>query len=286
MDRGFQIVVLWTCLWVCGADVAHLRAAKVKLLGRLAGRHHKRGVLSAVPTFKLGHDIPLVTHSVIKPVVVSYPPSASVSAVKVPLSHPLLPRYPLPVGHRVPVPHPHYGLKFPHHTKSVVLPKPDQHFHHHHHHVAPRPVFPVAPAPVPAPPLVPVPAPTAPVALPVPAPSPPVLPAPIIPRPSPFPPPLSILPPHHFHVRPLLPAAPVVSAPAPVVSPLFPVPPQIPYVIRPGNAVQTSLFATYPRFPYFPNFQIPLSQSAVSQLVPHQYLLPQGLNLIKLSIVL
>lgn len=268
MVRGvFQIaLVLCACAWMSAGDVAHIKT-KGKLIGRLASKHHKRGVLSSVPSFKLGHDIPRVTHSVVKPLVVTYPPTATVSAVKVPLSHPLLPRYPVGVGHRVPhLPHPHYGLKFPHHNKAVV---PDHYFHHHHHHIAPRPIAPVVPAGP-----VPVAAPT--IAHPVPIPSPPVF----VPQPSPLRPPVNIFPPNHVHFRPIVPAAPVFpTAPAPVVAPAFSsFAPQFPYILRAGGAVQQSVFATYPRYPFsnYPAPLIPLSASAFSQIVPHQYLVPQG----------
>ncbi|XP_026745258.1 leucine-rich repeat extensin-like protein 3 isoform X2 [Trichoplusia ni] len=282
-------LVLCACVWVAAGDVAHLKAAKTKLIGRLGrGKHHKRGVLSAVPPYKLGYDIPVVTHSLIKPLVVSYPPAAAVTAVKVPLAHPLTTRYPVPVGHKVPVPHPHYGLKFPHHTKTVLLPKPDQHYHHHHHHVEAKPVVPVVPAPVPLP--------TAAVAHPVPAPSPPVvLQAAPIPPPAPAPlfpapalPHAHLVPQEHAHLRPLAPA-PVPVHPAPVVSPftqLLPYAHQFPYILRPGNAVQTSYFANYPRYPLL-NYQTPLlplapPAPAVNQVlferpqVPHYHFLQQA----------
>ncbi|XP_047028445.1 glutenin, high molecular weight subunit DX5-like isoform X1 [Helicoverpa zea] len=289
IDMRLTIIALVLCACVClsAGDVAHLKAAKAKLIGRLAkGKPHKRGVLSAVPPYKLGYDIPVVTHSVVKPVVVSYPPAAAVTAVKVPLAHPLTTRYPVPVGHKVPVPHPHYGLKFPHHTKTVLLPKPDHHFHHHHHHVSPKPVIPVVPAPVPATPVIPVHEPTATVAHPVPAPSPPVLiqsapiPAPI-PQPIPGPPLFSaaalahthLFPQAHAHLRPAAPAAPLPTHPE--YTPLLPYAHQFPYVLRPGNAVQTSFFATYPRYPLL-NYQspiFPLGPPAVNQVI---YERPQG----------
>ncbi|CAH2041787.1 unnamed protein product, partial [Iphiclides podalirius] len=277
MPRVFQIAsVLCACLWLASGDVIHLKSAKARLVGSLVhkAKHHKRGILSAVPPFKLGHDIPLVTHSVVKPLVVTYPPTAAVATVKVPLTNPLVPRYPVPVGHRVPVPHPHYGLKFPHSTKSVVLSQPDHHFHHHHHHVSPRPVAPIvpvapAPAPVPAPaplpvpapapvptaPLVPVAQPTAPAPLqPVLFHSAPALPAPPVPV---APPPLQILQPHHLHFKPLLPAAVPVQPASVLPAPLFQYAQQFPYVLRHGGAVQTSVFATYPRYPLL-NYQSPL----------------------------
>ena len=265
----FQIVlVLCACMWAASADIGHIKAAKAKLLGRLAVKHHKRGILSAVPPFKLGHDIPHVTHSVLKPLVVTYPPTAAVAAVKIPVPNPHVPRFPVPVGHRVPgLPHPHYGLKFPH-TKFIS--NSDHHFHHHHHHLAPRPIVPVvAAAPVPATPVthlapvLPAPQPTIAVAHPAPAPAPPViLPAPVLPAhhlpvaPAPVP-----IVPNHLHLKPLLPAAafPLAPAPAPVLpAPIFPLRQPIPYVIRPGGAVQTSVFATYPRYPLINSYQAPL----------------------------
>ncbi|XP_046967998.1 RNA-binding protein 33-like [Vanessa cardui] len=252
----FTIIALVFCACVCAAtaDVAHIKAVKAKLIGRIAGkgRHHKRGILSAVPPFKLGHDIPHVTHSVIKPLVVNYPPTAAVAAVKIPIPQP---HYPVPVGHKVPgLPHPHYGLRFPH---TKFLAKPDHHYHHHHHHVSPKPIVPVvhaAPIPTahvaPAAPIIPAPQPTA-VAVAHPAP---------IPHPLPVPaPPVPVFPQNHLHLRPLLPAAAVPLAPAPVVpSPVLPLSQPFPYVIRPGGAVQTSLFATYPRYPLINSYQAPL----------------------------
>ncbi|XP_068632270.1 defective chorion protein, FC106 isoform-like [Battus philenor] len=288
IDMNFTAIalLLCACAWAVAADAVHLKAAKARLLGGLLAKakHHKRGVLSSLPPYKLGHDIPIVSHSVLKPLVVTYPPAAAVATVKVPLTNPLVPRYPVPVGHRVPVPHPHYGLKFPHVTKSVVLSKPDHHFHHHHHHVSPRPVVPLipaAPVPVPAPAPVPVPAP-APVPLPLPAPVPA---APFVPvaqptaavaHPAPLPsvliqsghnvpasplpvaaPPIHVLPPNHLHLKPLFPA-PVPVQPAHALhAPLFQYAQQFPYVLRHGGAVQTSVFATYPRYPFL-NYQSPL----------------------------
>lgn len=293
MVRGvFQIVVvLCACVCLAAGDVAHLKAAKAKLIGRLKGKHHKRGVLSAVPPYKLGYDIPVVTHSVVKPVVVTYPPAAAVTNVKVPLAHPLSTRYPVPVGHKVPVPHPHYGLKFSHHqSKTVLLPKPDHHFHHHHHHVAPKPVIPVVPA-VPAPSVIPVGEPTVTVAHPVPAPSPPVLlqPAPL-PAPTPiFPAPglahPHLIPQEHTHLRPLVHAAAPVPA-HPPYTPLLQYANQFQYVLRPGNAVQTSFFANYPRYPFL-NYQTPLFPLAQASptvgpvllerpQAPHFHLAPQA----------
>ncbi|XP_053608506.1 uncharacterized protein LOC128674155 [Plodia interpunctella] len=301
MKLAVIAVVLCVCL-SASADVAHLKAAKSRLAAKLIGhaRHHKRGILSPVPTFKLGHDIPLVTHSVVKPFVVTYPPTASVTAVKVPLVHPFAHRYPVPVGHKVPVPHPHYGLKFPH-TKQVLVQKPDHHFHHHHHHLEPKPLIPVVPAdPLPPTPLVPVAQPTGTVVHPIPAPPPvvvrpeSVLPAHHIPV---GPPPLQLLPQGQVHVKPILPAAtvalqpatiplpptPVVPAPAPIV----PLAPQYPYVIRPGGAVQTSYFATYPRYPLlnynslFP-LSAPVAPAPVGPLLydqptaPHLHFVPQA----------
>ncbi|CAH2089990.1 unnamed protein product [Euphydryas editha] len=278
-------LVLCVCAWAVAADVTHIKATKAKLLGRLAGkgRHHKRGILSAVPPFKLGHDIPHVTHSVLKPLVVNYPPTAAVAAVKIPIPHPS--HFPVSVGHKVPgLPHPHYGLKFPH-TKFVA--KPDHHFHHHHHHVAPRPIIPVvsaapipptpvthiAPAPpvVPAAPILPAPRPTIAITQPVPAPIPHALPVPA--------PPVSILPPNHLHLKPLLPAAAVSLAPAPVLpSPILPYSQPFPYVIRPGGSVQTSIFATYPRYPLINSYQAPLFPIGPSASGVHsvsQFLVPR-----------
>lgn len=184
----------------------------------LRPRHHKRGAWGGLPSYKLGHDIPVVTHSVIKPLVVTYPPAATVAAVKVPLEHPLLPRH--PSRHPLHSPHKHQH----HHTNAVLLPHPEQHFHHHHHHVAPRPSLPVLPVAQPAASVVhphPVPPPPAPL---VPAPATPLLPAATAP----------------------VPLAPLLPAPAPALVPLAP---QYSYVLRPGNALQTSYFATYPRYP-------------------------------------
>ncbi|XP_059062193.1 YLP motif-containing protein 1-like [Achroia grisella] len=266
-------LVICVCMCLAAADVVHLRA-KARLAARLAGKlkHHKRGVLSPVPPFKLGHDIPLVTHSVVKPIVVTYPPTSSVTAVKVPLAHPHSHRYPVSVGHKG-NPHSHFGQKHPH-TNTVLVPKPDHHFHHHHHHVDPKPVVPILPAPpVPATPIVPIAQPTGTIAHPIPAPSPPVLiqPGPFVPpQPVPIaPPPLHFLPSNH--VKPILPATTIPFHPPAAVplrpaaiplpqAPLIPAPvplaPQYQYVIRPGNAVQSSFFATYPRYPLL-NYQNP-----------------------------
>ncbi|XP_063828530.1 uncharacterized protein LOC135077930 [Ostrinia nubilalis] len=272
-------IVLAACVWLTAGDVAHLKAAKAKLVGRLAGKHHKRGIFSAVPPFKLGHDIPHVTHSLVKPLVVTYPPTATVAAVKVPLSPPLGPRYPVSVGHKVPLSHSHFGHKFHHQTKTVLVPKPDHHFHHHHHHVEPKPVVPVLPAPpvVHATPIVPVAQPTGVhVAHPVPAPSPPVVvqsvPEPVVhAQPIPLaPPPLHFLRPQHVPLRPLVPIAPIQPANA-ITAPSFPLAHQFPYVLRPGNAVQTSYFATYPRHPLL-NYQGPIlpfsPATALSSVAP------------------
>ncbi|CAH0726828.1 unnamed protein product, partial [Brenthis ino] len=271
MKLSVIAVVLCACIYAATADVAHIKATKAKLLGRLAGKHHKRGILSSVPPFKLGHDIPLVTHSVVKPLVVTYPPTAAVAAVKIPVPNPHVPRFPAPVGHRVHgLPHPHYGLKFPH-TKFVA--QSDHHFHHHHHHVAPRPIVPVVPAaplpptPVthvaPVRPVLPIPQPTVAVTHSAPAPPPPViLPASVLPaHPLPVPaPPVPIVP-NHLHLKPLLPAGTIPLAPAPTPlfpAPVFPLRQPYPYVIRPGGAVQTSVFATYPRYPLINSYQAPL----------------------------
>ncbi|XP_073945740.1 uncharacterized protein [Choristoneura fumiferana] len=274
--RFTVIAVFCACVCLATGDLH----AKSKLVGRLAGKlkHHKRGVFSPAPPYKYGHDIPHVTHSIVKPIVVSYPPTASVTAVKVPLQHPLIHRYPVGVGHKVPVPHPHYGLKFPHHKFAL---KPDQHFHHHHHHVAPRPVLPILPAhAVPAVPAVPsiptlIPQPSVSVAQPVPAP-PPV--TPILPASPQF-----ILPQSHVHLKPVLPA-PIPIQPAPVTAPLYPYAPQFSYAIRPGNAVQTSYFATYPRYPLLNYHQsvVPLAPSVapapgpvfLERPQPHLHVLP------------
>ncbi|XP_047508294.1 E3 ubiquitin-protein ligase Arkadia-like [Pieris napi] len=223
------------------ADVAHVKAAKAKLISHLAGngKYHKRGILSHVPPFKLGHDIPLVTHSVVKPLVVNYPPTATIASVKVPLTNPQ--RYPVGVGHKVTgLPHPHYALRFPH-TKYYV--KPDHHFHHHHHHVEPKPVVPVVPAPVaPVGPIVH----TAPVAHPLPAAVLPAPPAPIASPPLVFP----------QTLKPLLSAASIPLTPGVLPRQVFPLQQQ--YVIRPGAAVQSSYFATYPRYPLINSYQAPL----------------------------
>lgn len=240
MVRGvFQITLLvLACAWLAVGDVAHLKAAKAKLVGRL--KHHKRGIFSSVPPFKLGHDIPLVTHSLVKPLVVTYPPTAALAAVKVPLSPPLVPRYPIH-GHKVPLPHPHFGIRYPHHTKTVIGPKPDQHFHHHHHHIPPKPLVPVLPAA----PVVPVPQPSTTILQPFPAPTPSV----IVPEPAVHSHPVPIAPPPvHIPFKPFVPIAPIQPASA-IHSPVIPYAQQFPYVIRPGNAVQTSFFATYPRYP-------------------------------------
>lgn len=231
------VVVLCACALVVG-DIVHLRALKA----RLAGKHRKRGVLSGVPPYKLGHDIPLVTHSVVKPVVVTYPPTAAVHNVKVPLNHPLWPR-PTPAD-----PHsaPPRGFKLPHHTRTVLLPRPESHFHHHHHHIAPRPLLPVVPAPpvVPATPIVPLPQATVSITRPLPVPAPPLF---VEPTPA-APPPLAIHPVHHAHPAPLTPLLPAAAVPAA---------PHYSYVLRPGNAVQSSFFATYPRYPLL-NYHQPL----------------------------
>lgn len=72
-------------------------------------------------------------------------------------------------------------------------------------------------------------------------PLPPPLPAPVAPVPA-----TPLLPAATAPAAPLLPApAPLLPAPAPLV----PFAPQYSYVLRPGNAVQTSYFATYPRYP-------------------------------------
>lgn len=183
--------------------------------GLARARHQKRGALGGLPPYKLGHDIPVVTHSVLKPLVVTYPPAATVAAVKVPLSHPLLSRH--PSRHPLVSPHQHH---LHHHTKSVPLPHPEQHFHHHHHHVATRPQVPVLRVAQPATTVV--------------HPLPPPMPAPVVPA----------------LATPLLPAATASVPAAPLLpAPLVPFAPQYSYVLRPGNAVQTSYFATYPRYP-------------------------------------
>ncbi|XP_045499526.1 RNA-binding protein 33-like [Colias croceus] len=292
-------IALILCVIACvTADVAHIKATKAKLLSHIAGKHHKRGILSHVPPYKLGHDIPLVTHSVVKPVIVNYPPTAAVATVKVPLTNPLVPRYPVPVGHKVPgLPHPHYALRFPH-TKYYV--KPDHHFHHHHHHVQPKPILPVvhaiAPAAPPPPvvhaapvaPAVPVPQPTATLAQHIPAPPPVIFPSPILPaQAAPIPPPPVHVFPHSNFLKPLLPAATIPLAPAAVLPPpLFRGPQQ--YVIRPGGAVQTSYFATYPRYPFINSYQAPIyplpnafnGVQSIHQLMqphnPHFHVLPQA----------
>lgn len=179
-------------------------------------RHYKRGALAGLPSYKLGHDIPVVTHSVVKPLVVTYPPTATVAAVKVPLAHPLLPRH--PPRHTLHSAHQHHH----HHPKTVLLPHPERHFHHHHHHMQPRPPLPVLPVARPAATVV--------HSLP-PPPSAPIVPA---------------------QVTPLLPAATAPVPVAPVLPPapaLVPLAPQYSYILRPGNAVQSSYFATYPRYP-------------------------------------
>ncbi|XP_049875551.1 uncharacterized protein LOC126373436 [Pectinophora gossypiella] len=268
-------ITLVLCAVAClAAGDGSILKAKARLFSKL-GRHHKRGVLAGVPTYKVGYDIPHVSHSVVKPLVVTYPPAATVTTVKVPLSHPLIPHHP----HRAPGHHPHFGLKFPH-TKTVVLPRPNPHFHHHHHHVAPRPVVPVAPAvPLPAPavhvpatPVVPIPQPTVTVARPLPPPPPPqvlVQPTPLLPAHHiPVgPPPVPIAPAVHSHLSPLLPAAtiplhqPVLPAPVPLA-------PQLQYVLRPGNAVQTSFFATYPRYPLVNQYQSVFPLAAPAAVAP------------------
>ncbi|XP_026749793.2 RNA-binding protein 33-like [Galleria mellonella] len=309
MRAAVIALVICVCMCLSAADVARLKATKARLAARIAGkvRHHKRGVLSPIPPYKLGHDIPLVTHSVVKPLVVTYPPTASVTAVKVPLTHPFIHRHPVSVGHKVNHPHSHFGSKYPH-TNTVLVPKPDHHFHHHHHHVEPKPVLPVLPAPpAPATPVVPIPQPTGTVAHPIPAPSPPVVlhPSPILPpQPVPIaPPPLHVLPSNHIDVKPILPAATVPLHPAAAVpfqpapiplpqAPHVPAPiplaPQYPYIIRPGNAVQTSFFATYPRYPLL-NYHSPLlplappiAPASINQVVlqrphvPSFHLVPQA----------
>ncbi|XP_045512285.1 uncharacterized protein LOC123706836 [Pieris brassicae] len=235
------------------ADVAHVKAAKAKLISHLAGNgnYHKRGILSHVPPFKLGHDIPLVTHSVVKPLVVNYPPTATIASVKVPLTNHLIPRYPVGVGHKVTgLPHPHYALRFPH-TKYYV--KPDHHFHHHHHHVEPKPVVPVVPAPVaPVSPIVH----TAPVAHPIPTAVLPAPPAPIASPPLVFP----------NTLKPFLSAASIPITPGVIPRPVFPLQQQ--YVIRPGAAVQSSYFATYPRYPLINSYQAPLFPVPAISTIP------------------
>ncbi|VVC98258.1 unnamed protein product [Leptidea sinapis] len=260
------IIVLACVVFAATADVAHIKAAKAKFVRHLSGAnaHHQHGILSHVPPYKLGHDIPLVTHSVVKPVVVSYPPTAAVAAVKVPLSHPLVPHYPAPLGHRVHgLPHPHYALRFPH---SKYYVKQDDHFHHHHHHhVAAKPLIPVVPAPpppvvhhaAPVAPVLPVAQPTAAFAHPIPAPPPavPVIHGPAI-HPQPVhitSPPISLFHQSHF-LKPWLSAAP---APAPQQ-----------YVIRPGAAVQTSYFAQYPRYPFLNSYQSPIYPLSLPHSVP------------------
>ncbi|XP_045774222.1 SR-related and CTD-associated factor 4-like [Maniola jurtina] len=264
-------LALCACVWAAAADVAHIKGAKSRIISRLAGKHHKRGILSGVPPFKLGHDIPYVTHSVVKPLVVTYPPTASVAAVKVPVSGSHFPRYPVPVGHKVPgLPHPHYALKFPHHRYAA---KPDHHFHHHHHHVAPRPLVPVVPAPpvAHAAPVIPAPSPTVAVVNAAPPP-PPVFPA-QLPVPAP---PVPVIP-DHFHLKHFLPAATAPLPPPPALpAPLLPLHQPFPYIIRPGGAVQTSFFATYPRYPLLNSYQaplIPFAPAAPALPAPTQVLL-------------
>ncbi|XP_023950032.2 bromodomain-containing protein 4-like [Bicyclus anynana] len=269
------VLLVSASLWAAAADVAHIKGAKTRLLGRLAGKHHKRGILSAVPPFKLGHDIPVITHSVVKPLVVSYPPTASVAAVKIPVTGPHGPPYPVPVGHRVPgLPHPHYGLKFPHHKYAV---KPDHYFHHHHHHIAARPVVHAVPAPLPpAPvahvaPVLPAPPPTvAVVNAPAPPPPVPVFPAQPVPVPAP---PVPLIQ-DHLHLKPFLPAATIPLPQTPIPAPLLPLSHPFPYIIRPGGAVQTSVFATYPRYPFLNSYQAPLIPLAPAPAVPSFHQVP------------
>ncbi|XP_061717688.1 bromodomain-containing protein 4-like [Cydia pomonella] len=259
--RFTVIAVLCACVVLAAGDGLRTKA---KLLGKLAAKikHHKRGVFTAAPPYKYGHDIPHVTHSIVKPIVVSYPPTASVHSVKVPLKHPLIHHYPVQVGHKIPLHSHSYAHRFPHTNL-----RPDQHFHHHHHHVAPRPVVPILPAhAVPAAPVVPtlpvpIPQPSVVIPRPIPAPSPPV--APIIPATPQF-----ILPQNHVHLKPAL-SAPVPIQPAPVAS-LYPYAPQYSYAVRPGNAVQTSYFATYPRYPLsFHQPLVPFAQPAVPAPAVH-----------------
>ncbi|CAK1542861.1 unnamed protein product [Leptosia nina] len=249
---------LMLCVFACGviADVAHIKASKAKLIGHLVGKgkHNKRGILSHLPPYKLGHDIPLVTHSLVKPLVVTYPPTAAVATVKVPLTNPLVPRFPVGVGHKVPgLPHPHYALRFPH-TKYYV--KPDHHFHHHHHHVEPKPVVPVAPLrPVvdaaPVAPVVPLPHPTAAIAH--------ALPTPVLsPQPVPIAPPPVVIPQSHV--------TPIPLAPALLPRPLYPLQQQ--YVFRPGGSIHASYFATYPRYPLISSYQAPIYPLHSAPAVP------------------
>ncbi|OWR53863.1 Chromosome segregation ATPase protein [Danaus plexippus plexippus] len=258
--RIFAVVLaVCACAWIVIADVAHIKAAKAKLISSLAtkGKHNKRGIFSDVPPYKLGHDIPRITHSVLKPLVVTYPPTAAVAAVKIPVPIHHVPRYPVSVGHKVPgLPHPHYALNFPH---TKYLAKPDHHYHHHHHHVAPKPIVPVLPA---APvahvaPVVPPPHAVLPLAHPVPAPPPVIHQGPIHPVPPPQPSPVEA--PLPLNLRPLLPAA---AVPIPTASfyqsAALPIGQHFPYIIRPGGAVQTSVFATYPRYPLINSYQAPI----------------------------
>lgn len=260
------ILVLASSVLAAAGDVGHLAAAKARFFSKIIhGKHHKRGALAGIPTFKLGHDLPVVSHSVVKPLVVTYPPTSLPFAVKVPLHHPFFHRYPVPVGHKVPVPHPHYGLKFPHHHHTKAFAKPDYHFHHHHHHVVPKPIVPVLPAPPVATPAVPLPPPTL---HPLPAPTPPVFvqptppvflqSTPVVPQPVPVAPaPVHYFPQPQLHLRPFYPA-PVAVPQAPLLpAPVIPTSNPYSFVLRPGHAVQTSVFATYPRYP-FVNFQSPV----------------------------
>ncbi|GBP58943.1 hypothetical protein EVAR_97314_1 [Eumeta japonica] len=273
--RSEVIVLLCAGVWCSAGDGAHSRPSSA----REHSRHNKRGAFSGIPPYKLGHDIPVVTHSVLKPLVVSYPPTAVPVNVKVPLG-----KYPVGVGQRVPVPHPHYGLKFPHLTKNVFLGKPDHHFHHHHHHVTAKPaiaILPASPAPVVP---VPVPQPTVPVAQPLPAPAPP----PVFLETAPVSPPSHVLPAtNHVHIKPVIPAI----APPPVIqtsAPYIPFAPQYPYVIRPGGAIHASVFANYPKYPlasYSPPFvpiatpNIPLNQVFLEPAQnPHYHLVPQAVG--------
>lgn len=296
----FQVIAFSLCASLINADIAHLKSGKAKLLNNLAGRgrHHKRGALGSIPTFKLGHDIPYVSHSVLKPLVVTYPPTTVPFSLKVPVPNPHIAKYPVPVGHKVPVPHPHYGLKFPQFNKPLFISKPEQHYHHHHHHVTPKPVVPLVPVTVPQParPAFPVAQPTAPVTQPVPAPPsvflptpvapPPIVPAPVAhPIPLPVPsPPLQILPQEHVHLKPIIPTAPIPFHPA---APIVPVAPQYDYYLRPGNSIQSSLFATYPKYPLlnYPTQFLPTGASVANQFavdrpqVP-QYYFPQGSSVV------
>lgn len=144
---------------------------------------------------------------------------------------------------KIPIHIPGHGLKIPTIQKPIHIPpgviKPGW---------APKCPQPSVPTLIPAN-TIPAVTPLFPVKPIVPLPNPvvPVLPKPLLPLPSPTVPQFTV----HRPVLPLpRPFIPVHPAPVlPVAAPAAPVAPLVPSVLRPGNSVHTSYFATFPKYP-------------------------------------